>query len=80
MKRSKNDFFFKTKPCIANPYDRNLDMVPYFAPLATFDLKMKIERQVRFTLGHQNVFLELVWKRKPKTHFELQTSNFEKIY
>ena len=40
---------------------------------------MKIERQVRFTLGHQNVFLELVWKRKPKTHFELQTSNFEKI-
>ena len=55
-------------------------MVPYFAPLATFDLKMKIERQVRFALGHQNVFLELVWKRKPKTHFELQTSNFEKIY
>ena len=72
--------FFKTKPCIANLYDRKLDMVPYFAPLAKFDLKMKIERQVRFTLGHQNVFLELVCKRKPKTHFELQTSNFEKIY
>ena len=48
MKRSKNDFFFKSKLCIANPYDRKLDMVPYFAPLATFDLKMKIERQVRF--------------------------------
>ena len=48
MKRSKNEFFFKTKPCIANPYDRKLDRVPYFAPLAKFDLKMKIERQVRF--------------------------------
>ena len=54
-------------------------MVPYFAPLVTFDLKMKIEKQVRFSLGHQNVFFELVWKRMPKTHFELQTSNFEKI-
>ena len=72
--------FFKTKPCIANPYDRKLDMVPYFAPLVTFDLKMKIEKQVRFSLGHQNVFFELVWKRMPKTHFELQTSNFEKNY
>ena len=72
--------FFKTKPCIANPYDRKLYMVSYFAPLATFDLKMKIERQVRFSLSHQNVFLELVWKRMPKTHFELQTSNFEKNY
>ena len=41
---------------------------------------MKIEKQVRFSLGHQNVFFELVWKRMPKTHFELQTSNFEKNY
>ena len=72
--------FFKTKPCIANPYDRKLDMVLYSVPLATFDLKMKIEKQVRFFVKLPNAFLELVWEKKTKTHFELQLSNFEKIY
>ena len=51
--------FFKTKPCIANPYDRKLDMVPYFAPLVTFDLKMKIEKQVRFFVELPNAFFKL---------------------
>ena len=28
--------FFKREPCIANPYDRKLDMDPYFTPLVTY--------------------------------------------
>ena len=61
MKSPKNEIFFKTKPCIiANPYKRKLDMVPYFAPLVTFDLKMKIEKQVRFFVKLPNAFFKLV--------------------
>ena len=40
----KKSFFFKTKPYIANPYDRKLDMVLYFALLVTFGVKIKIEK------------------------------------
>ena len=60
MKSPKNEIVFKTKPCIANPYDRKLDLVPYFAPLATFDLKMKIAKQVRFFVNLPNAFFKLV--------------------
>ena len=52
--------FFKSKPCIANPYDRKLDIVPYFTTLVTFDLKMKIEKQVRFFVNLPNAFFKLV--------------------
>ena len=56
----KKSIFFKTKPYIANPYDRKLDMVPYFAPLVTFGAKIKIEKQVRFSVDLPNVFFKLV--------------------
>ena len=52
--------FFKTKPCIANPYDRKLDMVPYFASLVTLNLKSKIEKQVSFFVDLPNAFFKLV--------------------
>ena len=54
--RSKNQFFFKTKSSMKNLSDRKLDMVPNFAPLSAFDLKMKIERQVRFSVALPNAF------------------------
>ena len=52
--------FFKSKPCIANPYDRKLHMVPYFAPLVTLDPKSKIEKQVSFFVDLPNTFFKLV--------------------
>ena len=52
--------FFKIKPYIANPSYRKLGMVPYFTPLVTFDLKMKIEKQVRFFVELPNAFFKLV--------------------
>ena len=35
-------------------------MVPYFTPLVTFDLKMKIKKQVRFFVELPNAFFKLV--------------------
>ena len=72
--------FFKSKPCIANPYDRKLDMVPYFAPLVTFDLKSKIEKQVRFFVDPPNAFFRLV--RQPtfqKMDFVIEISTSQII-
>ena len=56
----KKSIFFKTKPHIANPSDRKLDLVPYFAPLVTFGIKIKIEKQVRFSVDLPNAFFKLV--------------------
>ena len=44
----QKSIFFKCKPSIANLSNRKLDIIPYFAPLATLDVKIKIETQVRF--------------------------------
>ena len=54
----KKSIFFKTKPSIKNLFDRKLDMVPNFAPLSAFDLKTKIERQVRFSVALPNAFFQ----------------------
>ena len=66
--------FFKNKPCIANPYDRKLDMVPYFAPLVTLDPKSKIEKQVSLFVDLPNAFFKLV--RQPT--FQKEISTFQK--
>ena len=65
----KKSIFFKTKPSIKNLSDRKLDMVPNFAPLSAFDLKMKIERQVQFSIALSNVFFKLVKQPKAKNAF-----------
>ena len=44
----KKSIFFKNKPCMKNPLVEKLDMVPYFTPLASLEVKSKFERQVRF--------------------------------
>ena len=58
--------FFKTKPCIADPYDRKLDLVPYFAPLVAFDVETKIEKQFNFSMGRPNAFFKLGMQPKSK--------------
>ena len=44
----KKSIFFKNKPCMKNPLVEKLDMVPYFTLLASLEVKLKFERQVRF--------------------------------
>ena len=66
--------FFKSKPCIANPYDRKLDMVPYFTPLVMLDPKSKIEKQVSFFVDLPNAFFKLV--RQPTFQKWILWSNF----
>ena len=65
-----------------NPLDKKLDMVPYFAPLVTLDLKSKIEKQVSFFVDLPNAFFKLV--RQPTfqkwilwSKFRLFKKNFE---
>ena len=41
-----------------NLSDRKLDMVPNFAPLSGLNLKMKIEKQVRFSIALQYAFFQ----------------------
>ena len=53
----KKSIFFKTKHCIANPYNKKLDLVSYFAPLVAFDVEMKIEKEDSFSMGRPNAFL-----------------------
>eukprot|EP00493_Phyllostaurus_siculus_P022797 UN23131 len=43
-----------------NPLDTKLDMVPYFAPLVTLDLKSNIEKKVSFFVDLPNTFFKLV--------------------
>ena len=72
----KKSIFFKTKPYIANPYDRKLDVVPYFAPLVTVGVKIQIEKQVRFSVDLPNVFFKLVREPNLKNGFSGQNFDF----
>ena len=65
-RRVKKSIFFKTKPSIKNLSDRKLDMVPNFAPRSALDLKMKIERQVRFSVALPNAFFQACEAAKSK--------------
>ena len=53
-------------------------MVPNFAPLSAFDLKMKIERQVRFSIALPNVFFKLVKQPIAKNAFWSKNFDFSK--
>ena len=46
-----------------NLYDRKLDIVLYFAPLAAFDLRIRIVEQVRFFSALETPFLRIMRQR-----------------
>ena len=65
----KKSTFFKSKPSIKNLSDRKSDIVPNFAPLSALNLKMKIEKQVRFSVALPNIFFKLAKQPKTKNAF-----------